>query len=103
MTEPPNTYPNPRSDDAWDNDAVHWLLDQPGVGAEWTRGTLMEAARRQPKWTEQRPERVAAAEEVCRRYGVVQREVHDDRLGKTIVRLIRTDHEAPEYPPDRQA
>ena len=42
-------YPNPRKDNAWDNDAVQWLLDKPDVvAATFTRGTLMECLRCQP-------------------------------------------------------
>ena len=44
--EMPDRYPNDFGDDPWDNDAVHWLLDQPGVAAEWSRQRLFEALRR---------------------------------------------------------
>lgn len=45
---PPDTYPNPRNDDAWDNDTVHWLLRQKG-GRRWAHGVLFECLRQQPK------------------------------------------------------
>jgi hypothetical protein len=73
MAHAPDTFDNPRGDDPWDNDAVQWLLRQPG-GEGWTRGTLFKALRRQPGWVSQRPERVEQAAALARRHGVQQRE-----------------------------
>lgn len=94
----PQTYPNPRGDDAWDNDAVHWLLLQ-DRGATWTRGTLMEALRRQDRWVMNRPNVVADAAQLAARFGVLQVEL--PKGNRTVTRLIRQDAGAPSYPSDR--
>lgn len=94
----PNTYPNPRGDDAWDNDAVHWLLLQ-DRSTKWTRATLMEALRRQERLVRDRPKVIADAARFAARYGV--RQVELSRGNRTITRLIRTDAGAPPYPSDR--
>ena len=70
MTDVPSTYENPRRDDPWDNDAVRWLLTQPG-SEHRTFQTLFEALRRQPAWIENRPGRVADAASLARRHGVL--------------------------------
>lgn len=98
MPSEPTTYPNPRNDNPWDNDAVHWLLDHADVAAEFTRGALMECLRRQPGRVRNQPERVARAAELANRHGVQQRLVEDATIGKSVIRLIRTDPERPEYP-----
>jgi hypothetical protein len=98
MAEAPVTYPNPRNDNPWDNDAVHWLLEHPGVAAHFDRGDLFECARRQPKRLESDLDRVILAAHLCGRYGVEQVQVFDPKLGKSIWRLRRTDPAAPEYP-----
>ena len=92
---PPSTYPNPRNDDPWDNDAVHWLLDQPG-GEAWTRGVLMECLRRQPNQLARDRRRVDEAARLAKRHGVAQERT--ERGNGFIVRLFRTDCDAPVYP-----
>jgi hypothetical protein len=99
--DPPSAYPNPRGDDPWDNDAVHYLLDQFDVSASFTRGPLMECLRRQPNRVKNQPHRVAEAAELARRHGVIQKPLFDAEVGKTVVRLIRTDLGAPAYPSTR--
>lgn len=94
----PNTFPNPRNDDPWDNDAVQWLLLKLG-GSNWTRGTLFEALRRQPRLVQDHPDVVAEAARLAARFGVQQKEISRGR--GTITRLIRTDAAAPRYPADR--
>jgi hypothetical protein len=98
MVQGPDRYPNPRNDNAWDNDAVHWLLEHPDVAAQFERGDLFECARRQPKRLETDLDRVILAARLCERHGVDQVQVFDPKLGKTIWRLRRTDPDAPEYP-----
>ncbi len=98
MPTAPSTYPNPRNDDPWDNDTVHWLLEQPGVAAAWKRGPLFECLRRQPGRVRNEPHRVERAARLAAKYGVEQREVYDPTIGKQIVRLIRHDDKAPRYP-----
>ncbi len=95
---PPTRYPNPRNDDPWDNDAVHWLLEQPGVAEHFTRGVLFECARRQPRRLQLDAARVGLARQLCRRHGVEQVLVFDVAKGKRIWRLRRTDRDAPAYP-----
>jgi hypothetical protein len=95
--QPPDRYPNPRRDNAWDNDAVHWLLDQEGA-EPYTRGTIMECARRQPGRVANDGKRVELIAALCRRHGVQQLLTVDPDKGKEIWRLRRTDAEAPEYP-----
>lgn len=99
--EPPTVYPNPRSDDPWDSDAIGYLLAQPQVAHQWKRVPLFECLRRQANRMENDPQRVIAAAELARLHGVIQREIHDQRIGKHIVRLIRTDANAPRYPANR--
>src|SRR4051812_26226641 len=98
MVAAPARYPNPRGDNAWDNDAVHWLLEHPDVAEHFDRHNLMECARRQPKRLENDLDRVILAAKLCERYGVVQVQVSDSSIGKTVWRLRRTDPNAPEYP-----
>ncbi len=97
---PPSTYPNPRNDDPWDNDAVHWLLEQPG-GEAWTRGVLMECLRRQPNQLARNRHRVDEAARLATRHGVVQERI--ERGTGSIVRLFRTDDNAPTYPTSEAA
>lgn len=96
--QPPEAYPNPRNDDPWDNDAIHWLLDHPDVAAAFTRHNLFECARRQPRRLQDDLDNVILAAKFCERYGVEQVEVFDRRIGKRVWRLRRTDPDAPEYP-----
>ncbi len=96
--DPPTTYPNPRNDNAWDNDAVHWLLDQPDVAASFKRGPLMECLRRQPGRVKNQPHRVEEAAGLARSHGVIQRQEYDAGTGKELVRLYRTDPDRPHYP-----
>ncbi len=103
MTVAPDTYPNPRGDNAWDNDAVHWLLEHPDVSAVFTRHDLAECTRRQPKRLENDLDNVILAAKICERYGVDQIQVVDRAIGKTVWRLRRTDPDAPEYPPYGEA
>ena len=100
--EPPTTYPNHRKNDPWDNDAVHWLLRQPG-GRDWTHGVLFEHARRQRRLVERDDPRLIEAAEFASRNGVLQIEMFDHDLGKQIVHLLRSDPGAPSYPADRSA
>ncbi len=91
----PTTFSNPGDDDPWDNDAAHWLLTQSG-GKTWTLGVLFECLRQQPNRLRRDPQRVKAAAQLAKRHGVVQeRHRHGSR---TIVRLYRTDPDAPSYP-----
>ena len=92
----PTRYPA-GGHDPWDVDAIYWLLEQPG-GEEWTRSSLGECLRRQPSRVENEPDRVAAAAAFARRHGVHQREFSRGR--GVIVRLYRTDSDAPSYPID---
>jgi len=96
--EPPTTYSNPKGDNPWDNDAVHWLLDQFSKPKPFKRGPLMECLRRQPAQVLNQPHRVLEAEELALLHGVIQREEFDPRRGKTMVRLYRTDSGRPVYP-----
>lgn len=98
MPTEPTTYPNPRGNNPWDNDSIHWLLEQPDVAGKFTHGVLFECLRRQPNRLRNQPNRVAEAEALARRFGVEQRRVHDPVLGKDMIRLVRTDPEAPSYP-----
>lgn len=95
---PPERYPNPRNDDPWDSDAIHWLLDHDDVAAAFTRHNLFECARRQPGRMKNDLDNVILAARVCERYGVEQVQVFDAKIGKTVWRLRRTDAGAPEYP-----
>jgi len=101
MPSAPTSYPNPRNDDAWDNDAVHYLLDQPVVSSAFKRGPLMECLRRQPNRLRNQPDRVEQAAALASRFGVELVQIYDPKVGKTLVRLIRTDDSAPAYPQDR--
>jgi transcriptional regulator with XRE-family HTH domain len=89
---------NDRGDNPWDDDAVQWLLGHPEVTARFERGPLFECLRKQANRLASQPHRVKEAEDLARKHGVVQREVYDPGIGKTVVRLIRTDPDAPEYP-----
>lgn len=68
----PTTFPNPRHDDPWDNDAVQWLLLKSGA-SKWTRGTLFEALRRQPRLVQDHPNVVAEAARLAACFGVQQK------------------------------
>lgn len=94
----PTAYPNPRNDDPWDSDAVWWLMEKDPT---WKRVPLFECLRRQPGRLKNDAHRVEAAAALARRYGVIQHEVYDAGLGRKVVRLIRTDPDAPDYPADR--
>lgn len=98
MATPPSTHPNPRNNNPWDDDAVRWLLEQPGVADRFKYGPLFECLRRQKNRVASGPERVDEAAGLARRYGVEQRPTWDPDTGKTIVRLIRHDEDAPAYP-----
>lgn len=100
-TPAPSHYPNVYGDDPWDNDTVHWLLDQPGVANEWTRVSLFEALRRQKRLVDTDHPDIRRAESLAQRYGVRQIDVPRGR-GR-ITRLERTDAEAPPYPTDEAA
>jgi hypothetical protein len=91
----PSSYPNPRNDDPWDNDVVHWLLEQPG-GESWTCGVLIECLRRRLSQVTRNPERVDDAARFAKRHGVVQDTAV--RGNGSITRLFRTDPLAPTYP-----
>lgn len=69
---PPDTYPNPRGDNAWDNDAVQWLLTHDDVAAQFDRANLMECARRQPRRLENDLDRVILAANLSGLHGVEQ-------------------------------
>jgi len=74
---------------------VRWLLTQSG-SERWTYQTLFEALRRQPAWVNKRPGRVADAAALAQRHSVKQR---GEKRGQwEIVRLERTDQDAPIYP-----
>lgn len=90
----PNRDPDRPQDDPWDADAVRFLLGQPD-GARWTRGTLMEALRRQPRIHRQR---IDEAARLAAAHGVEQ--IEEPRGGRTIVHFYRTDPAAPSYPRD---
>jgi hypothetical protein len=98
MPTPPARYPNPRNDDPWDNDGVHWLLEHPGVAASRKRGPLLKCLRRQPGRARNEPDRVERTAAWAARHGVEQRNVYDAMIGKHIVRLIRHNPNAPHYP-----
>ncbi|MGI8946499.1 MAG: ATP-binding domain-containing protein, partial [Ornithinimicrobium sp.] len=93
----PSTYPNLRNGDPWDNDAAYWLLDQDG-GEAWTHLVLFECLRQQPNQRRRNPQRVKEAAQLAQRHGVIQERQAYGR--RTIVRLYRTDREAPTYPGD---
>lgn len=95
MTAVPSTYPNPRNDDPWDNDAVHWLLAQPG-GTAWSRHDLMECLRHQTGRLRKQPELVERAERFADEHGVQYEPTQRGR--STTYRLYRTDPVAPDYP-----
>lgn len=97
VVAPPKTYENPRDDDPWDNDAVQWLLLQPG-GSSWTRHNLAECLRHQPARLKKQPDLVKRAEQLAVRHGV--RWVEEPYGRGSIFRLYRTDPGAPEYPRD---
>lgn len=98
MPTPPSTYPNPRNDNAWDNDAVSWLLEHNDVAEHFKRTDLFECARRQSQRMINDLERVILAARLCERHAVEQLQVFDRNIGKTVWRLRRTDPDAPEYP-----
>lgn len=92
----PSRYPNDFGDDPWDNDAIHWLLDQPSVADEWSRQRLFEAMRRQKRLVDAEHPDIARAAKLAQRFGINQ--VTVSRSSGTITRLHRTDPEAPQYP-----
>lgn len=100
MTAEPTKYSdsNERGNDPWDHDAVSWMLEQLGPGPGWTYHNLFECARKQRNRLENDLDRVIEAAALCGRLGVDQIELVDPRIGKTIVRLRRTDDDAPDYP-----
>ncbi len=81
-------------DDDGDSDAVTWLLEQAG-GENWTYPKLIENLRRQPLKKLGTPEDVVEAETFALRHGVHQIEI--PRGNGRIVRLVRTDPQAPHY------
>lgn len=99
MVNPPTTYAdnNERGDDPWDHDAVCWVLEQLGHST-WTHGVFFECARKQPNRKEKDLDRVIEAARICGSLGVKQLQIRDPNLGKMVVRLRRTDSDAPEYP-----
>lgn len=98
MAEEPTSYQNPRGDDAWDNDVIHRPLAQPG-GHEFRRGPLMQCLRGQTAQVDSTPGRCTDAVAFARRNGV--RRVIEPRRATSVFRLIRTDQDAPAYPPGR--
>lgn len=66
--EAPARDPDRPQDDPWDADAVRYLLGQPDT-ARWTRGTLMEALRRQPRFDRTR---IDEAQHLASAHGVRQ-------------------------------
>ena len=100
MATPPTTYAasNERGNDPWDHDAVCWILEQLGERPEWTYGVFFECARKQPNRKENDLDRVIEAARICGALGVDQLDVSDPTIGKSIVRLRRTDEGAPPYP-----
>lgn len=98
--EPPTRYAksNDRNNDAWDHDAVCWILDRLGPSTAWNYGAFFECARKQSNRKANDLDRVIEAARVCGSLGVDQLDVRDPNLGKDIVRLRRTDAEAPTYP-----
>lgn len=89
---------NDRGNDAWDHDAVCWALEQLGPQSGWTYGVFFECARKQPNRRESDLDRVIGAAHVCGSLGIDQVDLRDPDLGKTVVRLRRTDAKAPKYP-----
>ena len=89
---------NERGNDSWDHDAVCWMLAQLGSSTDWTYHNLFECARKQKNRLENDIDRVIVAANVCGRLGVQQIELRDPKIGKLIVRLRRTDPDAPDYP-----
>jgi hypothetical protein len=100
VARPPTTYgeSNERGNDPWDHDAVCWILEQLGKASGWTYGVFFECARKQPIRKQNDLDRVIDAARICGSLGVEQLEVRDPYLGKVVVRLRRTDADAPEYP-----
>lgn len=95
----PDRDPERPQDDPWDADAVRYLLGQSDVGT-WTHGNLRECLRRQGNRMKRQPELVGEAARFARRHGVEQR---DGARGRGIlVRLYRTDPDAPEYLADER-
>jgi hypothetical protein len=99
----PMRYPNARGDNPFDDDAVDWLLTQPGVAQEFSRVQLFECARRQRRLLKAHPARVERAAALCGQYHVEQIPVFDPKIGKTIWRLRRTDPGTPADYPDYDA
>ncbi len=90
---------NSRNNDPWDHDAVCWMLEQLGPDTEWSYHNLFECGRRQASRLRSDLDRVVDAAHVCGRLGVEQlTDLFDQKRGKTVVRLRRTDPDAPEYP-----
>jgi hypothetical protein len=98
--EPPAEYAasNERRNDPWDHDAVCWVLDRLDPGSGWTYAVFFECARKQPNRKKNDPDRVIEAAHICGSLGVDQLDVYDPAIGKTVVRLRRSDPDAPTYP-----
>lgn len=86
----PARDPERPQDDPWDANAVRFLLGTP-EGAAWKRGDLMECLREQKGRVTRQPDRVRAAGQLAKTYGVDRR---PDVGGKTI-HFFRTDRHAP--------
>src|SRR5262249_40976744 len=87
---PPRDPERPQ-DDPWDANTVRWLLSFRDVSKNWTRGTLTEHLRGQPRLD---PSRVEAARAIARMHGVTCARHRDGGA----VHFYRTDTEAPTYP-----
>jgi hypothetical protein len=84
-------------DDPWDADAVRFLLSRP-EGASWNLSDLSECLRRQLGRRMHKASDIRRAADLATKYGVEQIE---EPFGKTnVVRLYRSDAEAPPYPLD---
>lgn len=95
LTPPPRDPERPQ-DDPWDANAVRYILGRlPDIETtdRWTRGTLTEHLRGQPRLDS---DRIARARAVARECGVECR-TDTDQAGGT-VHFFRTDAAAPEYP-----
>jgi hypothetical protein len=84
-------------DDPWDADAVRFLLSRP-EGATWNLSDLSECLRRQLGRRMHKASDIRRAADLATKYGVEQIE---EPFGKTtVVRLYRSDADAPPYPLD---
>jgi hypothetical protein len=91
----PPRDPERPTDDPYDANAVRFLFTKPGAD-KWTRGTLTEHLRGQPRLD---PSRVTAARAFAARYGVDVR-THPD--GQT-AHFFRSDEDAPVPYPSSEA